>query len=137
MQNYNGWLVLHDRDTVNITIHISSILEVSKHYVEERGRSYFCYGDECVFCREGIPRRSRYIAEIIFHGEDLKWEFSQEVYRAIRRLTSKKSGSVKATVMRFGRGKKTRYRIYVAGRSQFSNSFNKYQSGRYGHMVQS
>ena len=137
MQNCNGWLVLHDRDTVNITIDISSIQEVSKHYVEERGRSYLCYGDDCAFCREGIPSRTRYIAWIIFHGEDLKWEFSQEVYWAIRRLIMKKSNSVRATVMRYGKGKKTRYRIYVAGRSQRSNSFNKYQSGRYGHMVQS
>jgi hypothetical protein len=137
MQNCNGWLVLHDRDTVNIIIHISSIQEVAKHYVEERGRSYLCYGDDCDFCNAGMPRRNRYVAQIIFHGETLKWEFSQELYRVIRRLTLKKDGSVKFTVMRSGRGKQTRYRIYVTGKSQSSPSFNEYQSGRYGHLVQS
>ena len=137
MQNCNGWLVLHDRDTVNITIHIASIQEVAKHYVEQRGRSYLCYGDDCALCSAGIPRRNRYVAQIIFHGETLKWEFSQELHRAIRRLTLKKDGSVKVTVMRSGRGKQTRYRIYIAGKSQSSPSFNKYQSGRYGHLVQS
>ena len=136
MQNCNGWLVLHDRDTVNIIIHISSIQEVPKHYIEERGRSYFCFGDSCAICHAGIPRSNRYVALIIFHGETLKWEFSQELYRAIRRLAAKGDGSIMVTVMRCGRGKQTRFRLYAVGKSQRSTSFNKYQSGRYGHLVQ-
>ncbi len=134
MQNCNGWLVLHDRDMVNIIIQISSIQEVVKHYVEQRGRSYLCYGDNCAFCRDAIPRRSRYIAQITFHGETLKWEFSQELHRAICRLPVEKDGSSKATVMRSGRGKQTRYQIHAAGKSQ-PPLFNKYLSGRYGHLV--
>lgn len=134
MQNCNGWLVLHDRDTVNITIQISSIREVVKHYVEERGRSYLCYGDNCSFCNDKIPRRSRYVARITFHGETLKWEFSTELYRAIKRLPSKK-GVAPAIVIRSGRGKKTRYQVRSADKSQRSAVFNKYTSGRYGHMV--
>lgn len=136
MQNCNGWLVLHDRDTVNIVIHIPSIQETIKHFVEERGRSYLCYGDDCTFCGDGIPKRSRYVARITFHGETLKWEFGAELYRAIKQLPAEK-GLAKATVIRSGRGKKTRYQVRSTDKSQRSSSYNKYTSGRYGHLVRS
>jgi hypothetical protein len=132
MQNCNGWLVLHDRDILDIIINIASIQEVAKHYLEERGRSYLCYGDNCSFCHDGIPIRLRYIAQITFHGETLKWEVSAELYKILRRLPSNE-GLAKATVSRSGRGKETRYQIRSG--SEKRSLWNKYLSGKYGHMV--
>ena len=111
MQNANGWLVLHDRDILTITIHIPTIKEVIKHYVEEQGRSYLCQGENCTFCAEDIPRRVRYIVEITFHGETLKWEIGEMLCRLIRRLHAQ-NGIARATVIRSGKGKNTRYRIH-------------------------
>ncbi|MFC1905439.1 hypothetical protein ACFLXL_01380 [Chloroflexota bacterium] len=100
MQNANGWLVLHDRDILNITIHMLTITEVAKHYVEAEGRSYFCQGNDCAFCDEGISRRIRYIIEITFRGETLKWEIGEILYRLIQRLPAAEEGMVRATVSR-------------------------------------
>ncbi len=136
MQNANGWLVLHDRDLVNIVINIASIEKVVKHYVEVQGRSYFCYGDDCAFCHDGIPGRTRYIADITYRGEALKWEVGEMVYQAIRRLPADQ-GLARARVSRSGKGKHTRYQVRNPNEKRRSSRPNKYTSGRYGHMVQS
>jgi hypothetical protein len=130
MQNNNGWLVLYDGDTLPITIKIDSIQEVAKHYIEERNRSYLCYGDSCNLCHEGIIRRIRYIMQVIYRGETLKWEVSGELHRMIRRLAAE-DGEAKAVVSRIGSGKATQYQVRNPGEP----IKNKYTSGKYGHMV--
>lgn len=136
MQNANGWLVLHDRDMLNIVIHIPSIEKVVKHFVEAQGRSYFCYGDDCTFCQDGIPRRTRYVADITYRGESLKWEVGEILYQSIRRLPADE-GLARATVTRSGKGKHTRYQVRNPSEKRRSSRRNKYTSGRYGHLVQS
>ena len=135
MQNANGWLVLHDRDNLTITIHTLSIQKVFKHYIEAHSRSYFCYGDDCAFCEDGIHRHTRYIIDITFRGETLKWEVNELLHQLIRRLPAEK-GLARAIVTRSGRGKNTRYQLRNPSEKCLSSRANKYTSGRYGHLVQ-
>lgn len=136
MQNANGWLVLHDGDTLNIVINLASIEKVIKHYVEGEGRSYFCYGDDCIFCHDGIPRRIRYIADITYRGETLKWEVGEILYRVIRRLPADQ-GLARATVTRSGKGKHTRYQVRSPNERRRSSRVNQYDSSPYRLMAQS
>ena len=136
VDNSNGWLVLQERDIIPLSVHIPSLQQITKHFVESKGRSFLCPGDDCPFCRDGIPQRIRYQAQVILNAESLTWEFGDQVYRDLKKLPSVQ-GWANAVVTRVGIGRRTRYQIRAQSEAKSTDDpeRDKYIQGRYGHMV--
>lgn len=130
----DGWLVMLPGETVCLTVDMSSIKRVIKHFDRDMGRFYLCFEQTCMFCMEGIPKRLRYQARVMFDSVWWQWEFGKEVYRLLKQLAIQ-DHSVKVIVIRQGSGPRTRYWINKAGGASQNHDRDKYIRGRYGHMV--
>lgn len=137
MDNPTGWLTIRDREVAHISINIPSVTTVTKHFVLADNRSYYCQGALCDLCLDGVPKRTRYQAEIITGGQSMRWEFGEDVYRQVHNLSTTE-GYAAATITRSGQGQRTRYRIRAQSEANTPQAWerDKYIRGRYGHMVQ-
>jgi hypothetical protein len=131
---FNGWLLIDDRDSINLVLNYSSIEEVQKHFVEKMNRSFLHYEPDCALCKEGYPIRQRFIAQVLFEDNNLRWEFGADVRRQLQSLESfvDATGFIRLLVSRTGKGRNTFYRcVYTKNTSN-----NRFTSGKYGHLVQ-
>jgi hypothetical protein len=130
---FNGWLLIDERDVINLLLNYNSIEEVQKHYVEKMNRSFLHYEPNCALCKQGYPIRQRFIAQVIFEANNLRWEFGSDIRRQLQDLEPfiDRSGFVRLLVSRLGKGRKTFYRcVYTRDTSN-----NRFTTGKYGHMV--
>ena len=111
----DGWMVVLPGETVQLTVDMSSIKRVLTHFDWDRGRFYLCFEQTCMFCMEGIPKRLRYQARVMFDGMWWQWEFGKEAYRLLKKLAIQ-DHSVKVVVIRQGSGQQTRYWINKVGK---------------------
>ena len=109
MKFVNGWIVFEDRDIVNLSIDVN-IQVVEKHFVLVRNRSFLHSEVNCLFCAQGIVKRTRYVARCIYNGQSLNWEFGGDVYRKIKTYLH---GDlfVNLSITRIGTGTSTDYAI--------------------------
>lgn len=137
MDNPSGWLTIREGEVVQLSINIPSITTVTKHFVLADNRSYYCQGALCDLCLDGVPKRTRYQAEVISQGQSLRWEFGDDVYRQVHKLSTTE-GYAAATITRSGQGQRTRYTIRPQSEANtpHARERDKYIHGRYGHMVQ-
>jgi len=106
-----NWLIVESGDTVKLLLHRPSIKPVWKHFSQTRGYSMICTGEGCSFCLHGAIKRPRYIARVILEGQNLSWEFGDEVYIDLPQ-PSDPSGYISIVVTRVGRGRSTAYQIH-------------------------
>ena len=112
MQIKSGWLIIEERDIVDITISMSTVQEVWKHWDDNRRRSFFCnQRDDCSFCAAGIPRRQRWQCIVFLDGQSLRWEFGADIYTPLYSLPGHDSDFMAVRVVRRGSGRMTKYDI--------------------------
>lgn len=116
----NGWIVFEDRDVVNLSIDIN-IQVVEKHFVLVRNRSFLHTEVNCLFCSQGVEKRTRYVARCIYNGQSLKWEFGGDVYKKLKTYLHGEP-SVNLSITRIGIGMSTDYAIEEV--RSFDNSGN-------------
>lgn len=107
----NGWLILEERDVVDITISMVTIQECYKHWDNQQGRSYFCNRDDCAYCAAGMPRRQRWQCTVIYDGQSLRWEFGSDIYKQVFNLPGHDADLMSVRVTRLGTGRMTRFEI--------------------------
>ncbi len=132
MRKIGNWVVIENRDTISMTLNISTLIKKRKHFEEERYRSYLCTGPTCSYCLRHVPRRIRHQAEVIIEGEKLWWEFSEGVYKAIKQLIPI-DGCLEIKVTRLGAGNDCEYKVRQENEPCQDNA--KFTKGKYGHMV--
>jgi len=132
MRNSGVWIILEDRDVLEISLDCANLVTVYKHWIEDKQRSFLCKGEGCSWCLQKFPARIRHQAKVIIEGESLMWEFGEEVYSALAKLRNVE-GWKKFTITHLGYGRKARDIITVEAPRQ--KKYNKYTSGKYGHLV--
>ena len=105
-----GWLIIPPQETVLLTLDLSSLQPVIKHYSRKEKRLYKCFGVMCDFCMSGIPKRRRYQVNVIFDGMVWSWEFGKQVHRLIKSVAGDDKEAC-LVVTRIDSGRNTRYWI--------------------------
>ena len=143
------WLKLKEGQSLQVSIDISSIKSVAKHWTGSRLEP--CLGEGCPCCLRGLPRRWRYQVSLVAEGEEQSWEFGEESMKDIQRIRHN-GNLIQVSITRSGKAKSTRYRVLQSSaqlaerRKDESESeteggvrslgvVNKYTAGRYGHLV--
>ena len=123
-----GWLILDDCESQEVTLSRLTITQLIKHWDDARRRSFLCSGQDCTFCRAGIPQRQRWTCTVFLAGRSARWEFGADVSIALQSLPA---GDVLAvTIARNGAGRMAKTTI------RLTNVVDKYIHQKYGHMVQ-
>lgn len=105
-----GWLIIPPQETVLLTLDLSSLQPVVKHFSRKEHRYYHCFGVMCDFCMSGTPKRRRYQVHVIFDGKVWAWEFGKQVFKLIKSLTGDDKEAC-LLVTRIDSGPNTRYWI--------------------------
>ena len=134
MINNHGWLLLEDGDVIQLSIHVPSIEEVVKHWIDNKGRSFLCTGKDCLSCKDGVAKRFRYVSSVIVKGEAMRWEFGEDLNRSICKLPQLE-GFAKFVVIRQGTGRHTRYLVRESSEHD-PLRLSKFNTGKYGHLIQ-
>lgn len=126
MLKTGNFLTLQEGDSVHMSLALKSITEIVKHFIEARNRSYLCKGPDCDLCRQGLRQRYRYQAKIIIDGENLTWEFGEDIYKDIAKQPAT-AGFVNLKVTRLGLGTRTQYQIrsYEPGEEEYDEQGKK------------
>lgn len=143
------WLKIKEGQSIQVTIDISTIKSVAKHWTGSRLEP--CLGKGCPYCLKGLSRRWRYQMKLLVEKEEQDWEFGEESLKDIQQLAHD-SNLIQVSITREGKGRNTRYRIVLeksflntkAGSEERAKHvsnvkklhvINKYTTGRYGHCV--
>jgi hypothetical protein len=109
-----GWLIIPPKETMLLTVDMTTLQQKIKHFSRLQRRLYQCNGQTCDFCMRGTPKRIRYQVRVMFDGNWWWWEFGKQVYRLIKDLSGD-DASVRLLITRIDSGRRTRYWISRVG----------------------
>jgi len=108
----NGWLILEERDIVDVTFSMASITEVFKHWDDTRRRSFLCNGrDDCPYCVAGNAKRQRWRATVFLDGQSLQFEFGADIHIPLFNLPGHAGDFLNVRLSRRGIGRMAKYDV--------------------------
>lgn len=103
-----------DGETHIVTIQAEMPKERLQHW--DGGASYECTGEDCAYCKEGFQPRSRWQFPVLFEGENVTWELSNQVWLQLEAVANEPDSYEHASfkITRKGTGFNTAYIIQPA-----------------------
>ncbi len=108
-----SYIRLTDGETTTFAIEESVAQRIHRHWMGDSSED--CEGAECVLCRKGNKRRTRYVLEGHDQEGDATWEMSETVYKALKKVAPVRDNlqGLVVTITRQGEGRDTAYFLSV------------------------